>query len=54
MDRLDILKQQVTIITNKIVAYQEEIEILDVTRDVLQKEIDLYEPINNNKDELPF
>lgn len=54
MEKLELLKKQVTKITNQIVEYQEKIEELDTVRDVLQREIELHEPINKNYDELPF
>lgn len=54
MDKLEVLEQEVTIITNKIVEHSEEIERLEVIRDVLQQEIELHKPHNTNNDELPF
>lgn len=54
-DKMNILKQEVSRLTNEIVKKQEEIMELDVIRDVLQKEVELYEPISQkNDEELPF
>lgn len=54
MDKLEVLEQEVTIITSKIVEHQEEAMRLEIIRDVLQQEIELYKPINTKNDELPF
>lgn len=52
MDKLEILKEEENILANKITEYKEEIEKMEVLREVLQQEIDLYTPKDN--DELPF
>lgn len=53
MNKLEILEQEVSKITNEIIKHNEEIEKLDIIREVLQQEIDLNKPINTF-DELPF
>ena len=52
-EKLNVLRAEVQKITNKIIEYNNEIERLDTVRDVLQREIELYEPIKQDSD-LPF
>ena len=53
MDKLEILEQEVKNITNKIIEHQNEIDRLDVIRDVLQQEIEYQKP-KDTSNELPF
>lgn len=52
-NQLKILRQEVDRLTNEIKKHEEESERLDFIRDVLQREIELYQP-KKNDDELPF
>lgn len=54
MDKLEILRKEVKNITNKIIEHKNEIDRLDVIRDVLQQEIEYQEPQNTSNEELPF
>lgn len=53
-EKILILKNEIERLTNEIAKKQEEAIGLDVIRDVLQREVELYEPIIKNNDELPF
>lgn len=53
-ESLNILRSEVESITKKIVEHNEEAMRLDVIRAVLQREIELYEPIKIVDNELPF
>lgn len=53
MEKLDILKQEVEKINNKISENYEEHRRLEIIRDVLQREIEMLEP-SKNDDLLPF
>lgn len=52
-NQLKILRQEVDRLTNEIKKHEEELERLDVIRDVLQRELQLYQT-KKNYGELPF
>ena len=51
--QLEVLRQEIDRITEEIKKHTDEAERLDVIRDVLQKEVELYQT-KKNDDELPF
>lgn len=52
-DRIKILKQEVDKLTDEIIKHTNESNRLDIIRDVLQKEIEFYQP-KKEDNELPF